>query len=312
MGRYVVRRILQLIPVFIGTTFLIYFLVWAVPGDPFAGKCGERACPQSYVDKVTEEFNLGDPVVVQYGKYIWNLVHGDFGSDFSGNTVADQLAQTYPNTIKLAVIALIFEALIGIVAGVLTGMRRGSFLDNLVLVSTLLLIALPVFVTGYVARDLIGPKLLPLLGIKVGTVSGGSPLPELLLPALVLASLSIAYVARLTRSTVAENLRADYVRTAIAKGLTPRRVAGVHLLRNSLIPVVTFLGTDLGALMGGAIVTEGIFNINGIGNLVYRSIVTKQNATVVGVVTVLVVVYMLMNLLVDLLYAALDPRIRYE
>ncbi len=312
MGRYVIRRLIQLIPVFIGTTFLIYFLVWAVPGDPFAGKCGERPCPQSYVDYMTDKFNLNDPVFVQYGKYLWNLAHGDLGTNFAGQSVVDQLLRTYPTTVKLALVALAIEAVVGIVAGVLTGLRRGGFLDNLVLVSTLLLIALPVFVTGYLLRDIVGPVILPPLGIKVGTVSGGAPLPELLLPGLVLGSLSMAYVTRLTRSSIAENRRADYVRTAIAKGLTGRRVAGVHLLRNSLIPVVTFLGTDLGALMGGAIVTEGIFNIDGIGNLVFRSIVTKQGATVVGVVTVLVVVYLLMNLLVDLLYAALDPRIRYE
>lgn len=312
MGRYVIRRLLQLIPVFLGTTFIIYVLVWAVPGDPFAAKCGERPCPQSYVEVMTEKFNLDDPVIVQYGKYLWNLVHGDLGTNFSGQSVADQLLRTYPTTVKLAVFALIIEAGVGIVAGVVTGLRRGGFLDNLVLVSTLLLISLPVFVTGYILRDLIGPHVLPLLGIKVGTVSAGSPLPELFFPALVLGSLSMAYIARLTRSSVAENRRADYVRTAIAKGLSGRRVAGIHLLRNSLIPVVTFLGTDLGALMGGAIVTEGIFNIDGIGNLVFRSIVLKQGATVVGVVTVLVLVYLLMNLLVDLLYAALDPRIRYE
>lgn len=312
MGRYVIRRLLQLIPVFIGTTFIIYVLVWAVPGDPFAGKCGERACPQSYVDLMTEKFNLNDPLIVQYGKYLWNLLHGDLGTNFSGLSVVDQLARVYPTTLKLALVALAIEAVVGILAGVLTGLRRGGFLDNLVLVSTLLLIALPVFVTGYLLRDIVGPKVLPPLGIKVGTVSSAAPLPELLLPGLVLGSLSMAYIARLTRSSVAENRRADYVRTAIAKGLPGRRVAGIHLLRNSLIPVVTFLGTDLGALMSGAIVTEGIFNIDGIGNLVFRSVATKQGSTVVGVVTVLVIVYLVMNLLVDLLYAALDPRIRYE
>ncbi len=312
MGRYVIRRLLQLIPVLIGATFIIYVLVWAVPGDPFAGKCGERACPQSYVDAMTAKFNLNDPLLVQYGTYLWNLVHGDLGTNFAGQSVTDQLLRTYPTTLKLALVAIAIEALIGITAGVLTGLRRGSFLDNLVLVSTLLLIALPVFVTGYVMRDLVGPKILPLLGIKVGTVSTGAPLPELLLPGLVLGSLSMAYITRLTRASIAENRRADYVRTAIAKGLPRRRVSGIHLLRNSLIPVVTFLGTDLGALMGGAIVTEGIFNIDGIGNLVFRSVITKQGSTVTGVVTVLVLVYLVMNLLVDLLYAALDPRIRYE
>jgi oligopeptide transport system permease protein len=144
------------------------------------------------------------------------------------------------------------------------------------------------------------------------TVSSDAQLAELLLPGFVLGSLSMAYIARLARTSIAENRRADYVRTAIAKGLPMRRVVGIHLLRNSMIPVLTYLGTDLGALMGGAIVTEGIFNINGVGREVYRAIVTKEGATVVSIVVILVLVYLVMNLVIDVLYAVLDPRIRYE
>jgi oligopeptide transport system permease protein len=151
------------------------------------------------------------------------------------------------------------------------------------------------------------------LGWVTPTVTSASPsFTDLLLPGFVLSSISLAYVARLARTSIAENRRADYVRTAIAKGLPHRRVIGVHLLRNSLIPVITLLGTDLGALMGGAIVTEGIFNIHGIGNEVYRAITRKEGATVVSIVVILVLVYLVMNLIVDLLYALLDPRIRYE
>jgi oligopeptide transport system permease protein len=153
------------------------------------------------------------------------------------------------------------------------------------------------------------------LGLRWGiidpTVSAEAPIPELIVPGFALASLSMAYVTRLTRTSISENRRADYIRTAVAKGLAPRRVVGVHLLRNSAIPVLTFLGTDLGALMGGAIVTEGIFNIRGIGGLIFDAIQTKEGATVTGVVVLLVIVYLLMNLLVDVLYAVLDPRIRY-
>jgi oligopeptide transport system permease protein len=174
--------------------------------------------------------------------------------------------------------------------------------------STLVLISLPVFVTGYLVQVIFGVK----LGIIPPTVSTQATFYELLAPGLVLGSLSMAYVARLTRTSIMENKRADYVRTAVAKGLPQSRVVGVHLLRNSVIPVVTFLGTDLGTLMGGAIVTEGIFNIKGIGYLVYQAILTKEAATVTGIVVLLVVIYLLMNLLVDVLYAVLDPRIRYE
>ncbi len=308
MGRYVVRRLLQMIPVFFGTTFFIYVLVWKVPGDPFAGKCGERRCPDSYIQFMTQKYHLDQSVFVQYYHYMANLLRGDFGQTYSGLSIRSLIADAYPNTIKLAVVALIIEAIIGLSAGVLTGLRRNGFLDNLVLVSTLFLIALPVFVTGFVLQWLFGVQ----WGIVNPTVSNGAPFNELIVPGFVLGSLSLGYIARLTRTSIAENRQSDYVRTAIAKGLPMRRVVGVHILRNSLIPVITFLGTDLGALMGGAIVTEGIFGVHGIGQLVYRAIVTKEGATVVGIIVVLVLVYMLMNLLVDVLYAVLDPRIRYE
>ncbi|MBM0205136.1 ABC transporter permease [Micromonospora arida] len=308
MGRYLLRRLLQLVPVFIGTTFLIYWLVWAVPGDPFAGKCGERRCPDQYIAFMTEKYHLDQNVFVQYANYMKNLLQGDFGQTFSQREISDIILTSYPNTLKLAVVALAIEAIIGLGAGVLSGLRRNGFLDNLVLVSTLFLIALPVFVVGFVLQWLLGVQ----WGIIKPTVSSEMRWSELIVPGFVLGSASVAYIARVARTSIAENRRADYVRTAIAKGLPMRRVVGVHLLRNSLIPVVTLLGTDLGALMGGAIVTEGIFGINGIGRQVFRAIITKESATVVGIVVVLVLVYLVMNLLVDLLYAALDPRIRYE
>ncbi|MDQ3152470.1 MAG: ABC transporter permease, partial [Actinomycetota bacterium] len=269
---------------------------------------GDRACPDSYITAMREKYNLDDSLLVQYGKYLASLAQGDFGETFSGIEVSELIANAYPVTLKLALVALVIEAVIGLVAGVLTGLRSGSFLDNLVLVSTLFLIAIPVFVTGFVLQITLGLR----WGIIDPTVSSAANFSELIVPGFVLGSLSMAYVTRLTRTSIAENRRSDYVRTAVAKGLAPRRVVGVHLLRNSAIPVITFLGVDLGALMGGAIITEGIFNIRGIGGLVYGAILTKEGATVTGVVTLLVIVYLLMNLLVDVLYAVLDPRIRYD
>lgn len=308
MGRYTLRRLLQLVPVFLGTTFLIYFLVWGLSDDPFAGKCGQRACSPSFVATMTQRYNLDDPLIVQYVKYLGALFSGDFGQTFSGTEVSSLIASAYPTTVKLALVALAIEAIIGIAAGVLSGLRGQSFADSLVLVSTLFLIALPVLVTGLVVKQFFGVE----LGWIRTSVPSNPSVGDLIVPGLVLASTSMAFVSRLVRTSLRENLRADYVRTATAKGLTRRRVVVVHLLRNSLIAVVTFLGTDLGALMGGAIVTEGVFNIRGIGNLVFRGVQQQDIATVVGVVALLTIVYLIANLVVDLLYAVLDPRIRYD
>ncbi|WP_027944749.1 ABC transporter permease [Amycolatopsis taiwanensis] len=308
MIRYVLRRLLQLIPVFFGTTFLIYTLVWAVPGDPFSGKCGQTACPQAYIDLMTEKFHLNDNLIVQYFKYLGSLFSGDWGETFNGNSVGELIGNSYPITLRLALIAVLIEAVIGLTAGVLTGLRGKGFLDNLVLVSTTFLISLPVFVTAILLQIVLGTE----LGIIDASVSNDPSVGELIVPGLALGSLSMAYVARLTRTSIAENRHADYIRTAIAKGQPNSRVVGIHLLRNSVIPVLTFLGTDLGALMGGAIVTEGVFNINGLGGLIFRGIQNRESATVTGVVVLLVLVYLLMSLIVDLLYAVLDPRIRYD
>ena len=152
MGRYTIRRLLQMIPVIIGTTLLIFVMVWALPGDPFAGKCGDRACPPQYVAQMTEKFNLDEPWYVQYALYMGNLIRGDFGESFSGTNVADELARTYPTTAKLAAMAILIEVVIGIGAGILAGLRRGGFFDNLVLLSTLFFISIPIFVIGYISQ----------------------------------------------------------------------------------------------------------------------------------------------------------------
>jgi oligopeptide transport system permease protein len=304
MGTYIVRRLLQMIPVILGTTFLIYAMVFAIPGNPVEGRCGERPCPPSYVAAFNAEYNLDKPLLVQYALYLGKLVQGDLGTNFYGNSVAHELAIRWPTTIKLALMAIVIEIVIGISAGILAGIRRGKFIDTLVTVSTLLLISIPVFVIGNLAQLIFGVR----LGWFPVTATHGT-FYELIMPAFVLASLSVAYVARLMRANLVENLRADYVRTARAKGLSHSRTVGVHTLRNSLIPVITFIGIDLGALMGGAIVTERIFNINGVGNFLYRSINQKDGVAVVGTITMLVLVFLLANLVVDILYGVLDPRI---
>ncbi|HET9649801.1 MAG TPA: ABC transporter permease [Microlunatus sp.] len=304
MGRYIVRRLLQMIPVVLGVTFIIFVMVYGLPGDPTVGRCGERPCPPAYIARFRAEHNLDDPLLVQYVKYLGNLLQGDLGTTYTGRSVAHELAIRWPTTIKLAVMAIVIEIVVGISAGVLAGMRRGKFIDSLVTVSTLVLISIPIFVIGSLAQLIFGVK----LGWFPVTSTQGT-FYQLMLPAFVLASISIAYVARLMRTNLVENLRADYVRTARAKGLSQGRTVGVHALRNSLIPVITYIGIDLGALMGGALVTERIFNVNGVGNFLYRGIQTKDGSIVTGTITMLVLVFLIANLVVDILYGVLDPRI---
>ena len=307
MGSYVLRRVLQMIPVFFGTTLLIFLMVYSLPGDPIAALFGDKAADPAVVANLRHQYYLDQPLWKQYLHYMGNLFQGDFGTSFTGRSVTDIMAAAFPVTIRLALMAFAFELIVGLAFGLVSGLRRGSIPDTLVLIFTLIVISIPVFVLAYIAQTIFATN----LGWVTPTVQDSTDLSQLILPAVVLGSLSLAYVARLTRTSIGENLRADYIRTATAKGLPRRTIITRHLLRNSLIPVVTFLGTDLGALMGGAIVTEGIFNVQGIGNVLYRAINQKEGPTVVGIVTVLVIVYLVASLIVDLLYAVLDPRIRY-
>lgn len=307
MAWYIVRRLLQMIPVFLGATLLIYAMVFLVPGDPIQALAGSKPLTPAVADQLRARYNLDKPFFVQYLLYLKGILTLDFGTSFSGRPVSDELARAFPVTLKLAIMALAIESVFGIFFGVFAGLRKGKLFDSTLLVVSLIIIAVPIFVIGFLAQFFLGVK----WGIAPVTVGGDASFGRLLVPAIVLGSLSFAYVLRLTRNSVAENKDADYVRTATAKGLSRRRVVTVHILRNSLISVVTFLGADLGALMGGAIVTEGIFNINGVGGTLYQAVTRGEPPTVVSFVTVLVVIFLLANLLVDLLYAALDPRIRY-
>ena len=307
MGRYVARRLLLTIPVLLGASFLIFAMVYALPGDPIRALAGDRPLPAAVAAQLRDDFNLNDPLVIQYVKYLGDLVQFDLGTDFRGREVTDTIAQRLPVTAKLALVAVVFETIIGLAAGVLAGIRRNGYFDNVVLVSTTLIISIPILVLGFMSQYIFGLKFgwFPIAGINEGWYS-------YLLPGLVLASGSLAYVARLTRTSIAENMKADYVRTAKAKGLPRRTIIMRHTLRNSLIPVVTFIGADIGALLGGAIVTEAVFNVPGLGRAVFDAIGGQEGAVVVGIVTLMVFFFVFFNLIVDVLYAVLDPRIRYD
>ena len=308
MLRYIGRRLLQTIPVFFGATFLIFAMVYLMPGDPVAALGGDRGLSEAAAAQIRAQYNLDKPFWMQYLLYLKGVFTLDFGTAFNGQKVTSIMATAFPTTAKLAIYALAIETFLGIALGVVAGMRRGKWFDSTILVLSLLLISVPTFVLGFVLQYVLGVQ----LAILPTTASASVDLKSLTMPAMVLGGVSLAYVIRLTRQSVSENVSADYVRTARAKGLSGGVVMTRHILRNSLIPVATFLGGDLGALMGGAIITEGIFNINGVGGTLWQAIRLGEAPTVVSITTVLVLVYILANLIVDLLYAVLDPRIRYE
>lgn len=307
MGKYLLRRFLQMIPVVIGTTLLIYALVFALPGDPVAAMFGDKPINEAVAAQIRAEYNLDQPFIVQYFLFLKNALTLNFGKTFAGQPVLDVIGRAFPVTIKLALMAFVFEAIFGVVFGIIAGLKRGKWYDSVIMIVSLLLISVPTFVTGFVLQYFVGVKwsLLPVTaGANPGFIS-------LLMPAMVLGSVSMAYIIRLSRSEVSSNMSEDYVRTARAKGMSGGKVTVRHILRNSLIPVVTYLGADIGALMGGAMITERIFNINGIGNTLYQGILRGEGTLVVSIVTILVLIFVLCNLVVDMLYAVLDPRIRY-
>ncbi len=308
MLRYIGRRLLQTIPVFFGATFLIFAMVYLMPGDPVAALGGDRGLSEAAAAQIRAQYNLDKPFWMQYLLYLKGVFTLDFGTAFNGQKVTSIMATAFPTTAKLALYALAIETVLGIGLGVVAGMRRGKWFDSTILVVSLLLISVPTFVLGFVLQYVLGVQ----LAILPTTASASVDLKSLTMPAMVLGGVSLAYVIRLTRQSVSENVSADYVRTARAKGLSGGVVMTRHILRNSLIPVATFIGGDLGALMGGAIITEGIFNIHGVGGTLWSAIIKGEPQTVVSVTTVLVLVYIIANLIVDLLYAVLDPRIRYE
>ena len=314
MGRYVIRRVLQAIPVLFGATLLIFLIVFALPGDPIAALAGDKRLDPNIAAVLREQYHLNDPVIVQYGYYIGGPSRPDLGRTFGNVPVSQILAGKFQVSFNLTMTALMMEAIVGVLLGLYAALRRGKAADSMILATTLVLIAVPTLVTGFVLQWVLGVQLKQKTGIGFFPVAGtftGWP-HSYLLPGFVLAGLSIAFLTRLTRTSLVETLRADYVRTAVAKGLKRRRVIGRHALRNALIPLVTYLGTDLGTLMGGAVITETIFNLPGVGQQLYQSIYLREQPVVVGTVTVLVLIYIVANLIVDLLYAVLDPRIRYE
>lgn len=307
MALYVLKRIAHIVPVFIGTTFLIYFMVFALPGDPLVALFGERTPNPAIVERLREQYHLDQPFIAQYLLYIGGVLQGNLGVSFSGQPVSDLLLTTFPVTLRLAALAIVLELTLAIVIGTISALRKGGLFDQVSMTVGLICLSIPIFVIGFLAQYFLGIR----LGWFRVTVSSSAPLQDLVLPAIVLAVSLYAVSMRLTRASVIEGLDSDYVRAAYARGLTPRWVVPVHVLRNSLIPVITNSAANFGVLIVGATVTEGIFNVPGVGRTLYQAIVRGESPTVVSFVTVMVMAYLAVNLIVDLLYGVLDPRIRY-
>ncbi|MDR3307469.1 MAG: ABC transporter permease [Coriobacteriales bacterium] len=320
MAQYIIRRILQFIPVFIGVTLLLFTLRAIVPGDPVRMIAGEKAIPEETYNQIVEAHHLNEPIYVQYGYYMGDLLQGNLGTSYQrGMQVTDIFLQKFPYTAQLALCAILIEVIIGIAVGIISAVKRYSWIDVLVTLSTSILVSLPVFWFGMMLQYLFGLILKDLTGGAVFLPISGAPGPTNLLapwmyyilPAITLASVSLAYTARIMRSQLLEVMNQDYIRTAFAKGLSKRAVIVKHALKNAMIPVITFIGIDFGVMMSGAILTETIFNWPGIGYEIYRAILQRDWPIVMGGVILIVIVVMVINLLIDISYALFDPRIRY-
>ncbi|MDQ3897603.1 MAG: ABC transporter permease [Actinomycetota bacterium] len=309
MGKYVVRRLLQMVLVLFGASIILFICLFIVPGDPIRTAQGEgHQIDQATYDAIAHRYHLDEPLPQQYVHYVGRLVKGDLGESYTfRRPVTTIISEKLGNTVRLALAAILLQIVLGLVAGVIAAVFRYSFLDVLVTLATTIAIGVPVFVIGLALQNIFAINLhwLPLQGRREGFRS-------IILPALTLAAVDTALVARLTRGSMLEVMRADYIRTAMAKGLSKRVVLLKHALRNSIIPVLTYLGIAFGGLLGGAVITETIFNWDGVGLALVNAIQSQDNPVVLGVVTYAVGVFVLVNLVVDVSYAFLDPRIRLE
>jgi glutathione transport system permease protein len=310
MGPLIVRRLLVSLPALLGVLFLCFVLLQVVPTDPAVLVAGADAKPE-VVEAVRRDLGLDRPLLVQFGDYIVRVLHGDLGrSMLSNKLVSEELAETIGPTVELMVGSMLLAAPLGLLLGTLAAVHRGTVLDRLVVALSVAGVSMPVFFVGLLLIQYLGFQwnLLPFTG-RVGPVWEGG-LPALILPSLTLGSVLVGPVARITRAAVLEVLGADFVRTARAKGLKERVVIMHHALRNALIPVVTLVGLQAAFLLGGAVVTETIFSWPGVGRLAVGAITTSDYPTAQGAIMILALAFLSINLLVDVLYVVLDPRVQ--
>jgi len=308
MALYIVKRIFLFIPTLLGITLITFILMQTMPGDPVENMVGERATPET-IARIRTELGIDRSRTVQYFLYIRRLAHGELGrSIFTNRRISDDLIQKFPNTVKLAIAAMLFASIIGIGMGVLSAARRGTIWDRIVTLVTISGISIPIFWLGLALMLIFSFYLrwLPPSGMGTGS------LLYLILPAVTLGTFSLSYIARVTRSSMLEALSQPYVAAARAKGLSEAAVVLKHALKNCLIPVVTLIGLDLGSYLNGAVLTETIFGWDGLGRYALDGIVKRDYPVIMGVVLFGALIFVTMNLLVDISYHFLDPRVRVK
>ena len=317
MLRYIIKRLLQFIPVFLGVTLLLFIISNFMPGvDPVQLRMGERNPTPEERAAFAAQHGLDRPWYIQYKNYLVDLSQGDLGRSFlTGRAVTDILADRYPYTLKLALVAIAIQAVLGIGAGIVSAVKRRTFWDALVTMSTSIAVSLPVFWLGLILAYVFGIWLQNATNgaifLPVGGVSGRLPAwTYFILPGITLACVSTAYTARIMRSQLLEIASSDYIRTAKAKGCSPARILWGHKMKNALIPVVTSMGIDFGVMLAGAVLTETVFNWPGIGFTLSQAILQRDFTVVIGVTTVILMTTLIISLIVDIVYGFLDPRIR--
>jgi oligopeptide transport system permease protein len=305
--RFVLRRIVAAVPIGLIVTLGVFALVFAMHGDPLRELAGDKPIPPSVLAAKREQFHLNDPFLVQYLLSMKDILTGNFGTTFAGADIADQLRLRIPVTLKLALLANVFQWTAGLLFGIYAGFKRNGVVDRSLLMATLVILAVPGLVIYFAAQFLFGVQL---KWFPVSGAARGFPM-SYLLPALLIGLLGFAGLARLLRTSIVDTVNADFVKTARAKGLGEQRVLWRHILPNAMLPVVTFIGLDLAGMFGGAIITESIFNLPGLGQFLFQAIKLKEGGVVVLLSTLAFVSFILINLLVDILYGVLDPRVRH-
>jgi peptide/nickel transport system permease protein len=306
--RYAVSRLIGTVPVLFGVTLLVFLMAWVTPGDPVIAMLGEasQGISQQDLDDLRRELGLDRPLPMQYVSYVGGLLRGDLGSSVrSRRPVLAEIRDRLPATVELALAALTIAVALGVTLGVLAAVRKRTWVDGAAIAVALVGVSVPVFWSGFV--------LMIVFALELGWLpaSGRGTWRHLVLPAVTVGVSSAAFIARITRGAVLEALAQDYVRTAHAKGVPPRRVVLRHALRNALLPIVTVVGLQLGGLLGGAVLTETVFAWPGVGRLLVDAIVARDLPLVQGSVLVVSLLFILVNLSVDLSYAAINPRVRY-